>query len=212
MKNQQEPVENTKDRILQKAEKLFSDNGFNGVSIRDITRAADCNVAAVNYHFGNKENLYFDVFRRSILPKMAANRSRIEAYLAQSQEISLETVIRALVTTLFTHNIMEKKDDTFNRLILSERQSPVGVKDIIINEALVPFFESLMDVFKPHFPKGMDESQIKLNLLGILAMTLYFAHSRLSVSRFVNREYDEAFIHQIIEHTVFFALNGLKQA
>jgi AcrR family transcriptional regulator len=211
MKNQQEPVENTKGRILQVAEKLFSEKGFSSVSIRDITQSADCNVAAVNYHFGTKENLYHDVFRQRILPRMEKIRSRIIDHLGQSPDPGLETVIRALVTTLFTNNLMEKKDDTFNRLILSERQSPAGVMDIIINEALVPHYESLLVLFKPHFPENVDEGRIKLKILSILAMTLYFAHSRVSVSRFTGREYDESFIQEIINHTVSFALHGISR-
>jgi AcrR family transcriptional regulator len=211
MKNQQEPVEKTKDRILQVAEKLFSEKGFSSVSIRDITQAAGCNVAAVNYHFGTKENLYHDVFRQRILPRMEKIRSRILDHLNQSPDPDLETVIRALVTTLFTNNLMEKKDDTFNRLMLSERQSPVGVMNIIINEALVPYYESLMVLFKPHFPRGMDEDRIKLKILSILAIPLYFAHSRLSVSRFTGREYNDAFIQEIIDHTVSFALYGISR-
>jgi AcrR family transcriptional regulator len=53
-----------KDRILDAAEKLFARHGFYGVSIRDITRAAEVDVALVNYHFGSKRDLFAAVFQR----------------------------------------------------------------------------------------------------------------------------------------------------
>jgi len=48
----------TRERLLDAAEKLFCQKGFEGTSIRDITAEAGCNIAAVNYHFGGKEKLY----------------------------------------------------------------------------------------------------------------------------------------------------------
>ncbi len=46
----------TKDKILNAAEKLFAEQGFNGTSLREITSAAEVNLAAVNYHFGSKKS------------------------------------------------------------------------------------------------------------------------------------------------------------
>ena len=48
----------TKQRLLDAAEVLFAEKGFDGVSIRELAAAADVNVAAVNYHFQGKQNLY----------------------------------------------------------------------------------------------------------------------------------------------------------
>jgi len=53
-----------KDRILDAAERLFARHGFYGVSVRDITEAAEVDVALVNYHFGSKRELFAAVFQR----------------------------------------------------------------------------------------------------------------------------------------------------
>jgi hypothetical protein len=55
-------TKNTKEKILEEANKLFASNGFSGTSIREIATQADVNIAAVNYHFKSKENLYWEVF------------------------------------------------------------------------------------------------------------------------------------------------------
>lgn len=57
----------TKAKILTESHKLFADKGYNGVSVREIATKCDVNVAAINYHFQNKENLYVEVFKQSIM-------------------------------------------------------------------------------------------------------------------------------------------------
>src|SRR5436853_2184562 len=66
----------THSRILDVAEELFSERGFDRVSIRDITNKARVNLAAINYHFGSKEDLIAAVFDRRVLP---VNQARLAA-------------------------------------------------------------------------------------------------------------------------------------
>ena len=54
----------TKAAVLATAERLFALNGFRNVSVRDITAEAGVNLASVNYHFGSKDALVFEIFRR----------------------------------------------------------------------------------------------------------------------------------------------------
>jgi AcrR family transcriptional regulator len=64
----------TKTRILDQAERLFSDHGFDATSLRNITAAAKVNLAAVNYHFHSKEDLVKAVLARRTEP---VNRKRL---------------------------------------------------------------------------------------------------------------------------------------
>ncbi len=57
---------NVLNRLLDAAEKLFCEKGFDRTSVRDLTTEAKCNVAAVNYHFGGKQGLYTEMFRRQV--------------------------------------------------------------------------------------------------------------------------------------------------
>ncbi len=66
----------TKDRILKAARRLFSQHGVDGTSLRAITAAAHVNLAAINYHFGSKENLVTEVLMSFVYP-LDAERNRI---------------------------------------------------------------------------------------------------------------------------------------
>src|SRR6476661_9403349 len=54
----------TKAAVFAAAEQLFALHGFQNVSVRDITADAGVNLASVNYHFGSKDSLLFEIFRR----------------------------------------------------------------------------------------------------------------------------------------------------
>ncbi|WP_374469074.1 TetR/AcrR family transcriptional regulator [Phenylobacterium sp.] len=54
----------TKQAVFNAAERLFALHGFQNVSVRDITAEAGVNLASVNYHFGSKDALLFEIFRR----------------------------------------------------------------------------------------------------------------------------------------------------
>lgn len=55
----------TKERIISHAIKMFSESGYEGTSIRQLAKEAEVNIAAINYHFENKENLYYQVLVQS---------------------------------------------------------------------------------------------------------------------------------------------------
>jgi AcrR family transcriptional regulator len=85
----------TKDRILGAAEELFAQYGFSGTSLRQVTSRADVNIAAVNYHFGSKENLVNEVFRRRMDEMSAKRLTALKA--AVDAGAGLESILAAFV-------------------------------------------------------------------------------------------------------------------
>ncbi|MEQ1885245.1 MAG: TetR/AcrR family transcriptional regulator [Bryobacteraceae bacterium] len=87
----------TKTRILDAAEKLFGDKGFDATSLRDITAEAQVNLAAVNYHFQSKESLIDAVILRRMAP---LTKRRMEMLDAAGPNPTLEQVIEAFISPL----------------------------------------------------------------------------------------------------------------
>lgn len=86
----------TKDRILGAAEELFALQGFAGTSLREVTSRADVNIAAVNYHFGSKENLVNEVFRRR-MDEMSARRLHALQAATHERPGQLEPILAAFI-------------------------------------------------------------------------------------------------------------------
>jgi AcrR family transcriptional regulator len=96
------PQSESKRRLLDAAEQLFADKGFEVVSVRDITQQAKANVAAVNYHFGSREGLIALVVTRYITPVNQERLIRLEALERKwsGKAVPLEEVIDAFVRPL----------------------------------------------------------------------------------------------------------------
>ncbi|MDB6029609.1 MAG: transcriptional regulator, TetR family [Verrucomicrobiales bacterium] len=92
-------LNDTQSRILDVAEELFSEQGFDRISIRDITTKAGVNLAAINYHFGSKEDLIAAIFERRVVP---VNEARLAA-LASAEAAAgkkgpkLEAILEAFI-------------------------------------------------------------------------------------------------------------------
>ena len=101
------PHFSTKDRILYAAEELFAQQGFASTSLRQVTSRADVNIAAVNYHFGSKENLVNEVFRRRMddmsRERLAALQRAVEAHPGELEPILAAFVEPALAMAQDRH-------------------------------------------------------------------------------------------------------------
>src|SRR5580658_9513477 len=92
----------TKTRILDVAEKLFGENGFDATSLRDITTAAEVNLAAVNYHFQSKDSLIDAVIARRIEP---VNLRRMAMLDAAGPHPTIEQILEAFVVPVVDQDI-----------------------------------------------------------------------------------------------------------
>src|SRR3954468_11291615 len=93
------PPHETRTRILDAAEELFMQHGFEGTSMRLLTTRAAVNLAAVNYHFGSKDALIEAVFRRRLDPMNAARLGALEKLETEAagRALAPEAIIRAFV-------------------------------------------------------------------------------------------------------------------
>ncbi|WP_213738287.1 TetR/AcrR family transcriptional regulator [Bradyrhizobium sp. dw_411] len=92
------PSDQTRTSILDAAERLYADRGFADVTLRDIVAAAGVNLAAVNYHFGSKDELIAELF---VTRSLATNRARLNELKAAEAEgggrAEIDAILRALV-------------------------------------------------------------------------------------------------------------------
>ena len=88
------------ERLIEVAERLFAERGFGATSVRHITAEAGCNLAAVNYHFGGKDQLYEEVFRLRRLEATRAQRvaSIRETVAEAGGSPTLEALLRSFAT------------------------------------------------------------------------------------------------------------------
>ncbi len=136
----------TKEQILDAAEKLITERGIDAVSLREITAAAEVNLAAVHYHFGSKEGLVQKVFERRIRPVNEARLRMLgEAERAAGDgTLALEAVLRALIEPALRLYAEHERGPQFMRVcgrIYAERSSA-------LEETFDDLFRELVERFR----------------------------------------------------------------
>lgn len=122
------PDTGPKRKLLDAAERLVVEKGFDLVSVRDITGAVKANVAAVNYHFGSREGLMDLVAFRVMNP---LNEERVKALAATGKTVPIGEIVAAYVRPLFaTADLLEMDIGFFLKL--------AGRVSVLPDSSLIP--------------------------------------------------------------------------
>lgn len=200
----------TRERILDEAERLFADLGYAAVTVRQITQAAQTNVAAVNYHFGGKENLYLEVFRQRWLPRARRIRARLEPLEAR-EGCTAEEVVRAIAEALFLGFSDQEERMRHSMLIMREVTKPSAAFEVVAAEAVRPFLALVRRLLAKCLPT-VDDQRLSLYCLSIFFQVLHFNFARTMVAKAMNRDYDQDFLKLLVDHLTDFSVHGLVGA
>ena len=147
------PQSESKRRLLDAAEQLFADRGFEAVSVRDVTQAAKANVAAVNYHFGSRDGLIALVATRYITPINEERLLRLDALEKKwsGKAVPMEEVIDAFVRPLVS---FVQKSDLSERLFCKL----MGRLFSLQGEGLPPVIEDQIRNLSDRFTRALGKS------------------------------------------------------
>ncbi len=166
------PADNTRTRLLDAAAEVFAERGFDKATIREICRRAGSNVALVNYHFGDKLELYTEVFRRSL----QCGSKPVPALPPATTEpaVALRQIVDAMLERAF-----EKRDDTNlrYRLMLHEFARPSVAMARVVDVALRPVYERLCEIVGALLERPPRHRTTRLCVHGILGQVAHFSHS-----------------------------------
>ena len=199
----------TKERILDKAEALFALKGYDAVSVREITAAADCNLAGVNYHFGNKQNLYLEVFRSRWLPRAVRIQEYFRGSVASNGSPTASMVVQSLAQAIIEGPLSVEERKRHHLLISGELAKPTAAFEMIADQALRPLFENLLQDLRSALPDDIEEERLALNIFSVFAMVFYFNFARPLISNFIGCDNDADFKGRLVDHIVQFSINGL---
>ena len=179
----------TRDRILDTAERLFSEQGFHLTTLRQITQGADANLAAVNYYFGSKQALMRAIFRRRLDALNAARLERLDTIEGNTRRPELEAVLEAFVEPAleFTRG-GDAEGQRFMQLLLRA----FADRDTALQQAMRQEYAHVMRRFADAVSaalNGADAARLRHQLDFIVgALTLTMAESALKDTRIIAAE------------------------
>ncbi len=162
----------TRKRLLDTAEWLFAEKGFAATSVRDITAEAGCNLAAVNSHFGGKQNLYREVFRR----RLAALREQRLASLATAREeaASLEFVLTVFADVFLKPLVPQGRSRSVLDLLQREMLDPQLPPEVYRSEFTEPVSGALASAIMNAAP-GLDARSARVCALSVIGQLVQLA-------------------------------------
>jgi AcrR family transcriptional regulator len=207
----------TRMRLIEAAVECFVERGFDAVSLSEITKAADANIAAVNYHFGSKENLIRESFHLVAEPFNEARLQALEQYEAAigPKGLTPEGVVRAyLSSTIELTKQATNITRYYNRFafLLYAVRHP-SVSEILADETdrIAERFVDALSRALPGFPRKDIIWRYQL-LAGATAHILLDSERLHRVRRLSGDECDTDDPAELIEQTVRFAMGGICAA
>jgi len=198
----------TERRLLEAAAVVFADRGFEHATVREVCRRAGANVAAVNYHFQSKENLYLETIRAAMRLCHGAETAEFVEFAARPG-LSREERLLGLVRR-FAMNLLGEHPEWHTRLIFQEMSRPTHATDVIVEEFLSPRFRAMREAVAAFLPGASDET-LALHVMSLTGQVVYHRIAAPVALRLLERDaYDPAFVARVADHIAGFTLAALS--
>jgi len=202
------PPATTKERLLAAACGVFAEKGFRDTTVAEICETAEANIAAVNYHFGNKEALYDAVWHEAF--KLTSDAFPIDEQLPE--EPALVDYLYSFAHALLHRMFSETESGLFPKLLYREMATPTLALDRIAEEVLIPQSEFLGRALRTALGDAMDEKQLLCCMHSIIGQCAFYNFSRPLRERVLGiRTMDPEEVDRTARHIAIFSLGGLKE-
>jgi len=199
----------TRERLLDAAERLFAERGFKRASVREITAAAGCNLAAVNYHFGSKRALYRAVFSRRLGALREQRLAALRRVAGGSDAASTE-LLRAFAEAFLAPLDEEGGGQLGLRLIAQEMTDPQLPAGFFRNELVVPVNRALQQTVAAAAPE-LPERTVQLCVQSFLAQLLHIIHARQFAALKGTALPHPFTVAELVDHIVRFTTAGIER-
>ncbi len=196
--------------ILDAAEFVFADKGFNGASMREIATRAGVAQALIHYHFDNKEKLFEAMAARQANTINGARAELLSAILTASETPVLEDVVEALFRpTIETGKKLSKQGGGYSRILVSVANSS-DVRDTQLTERYYdPIAQKFIEAFSQIEPGLQHKDAVWAYMFSIgVGMTMMAQTGRSK--RLSDGACDDGNIEEMLSEIVIYVCGGIR--
>ncbi len=197
----------TRQRLLEISGEVFAEQGFRAATIRDICARAGANVAAVNYHFGDKEALYRDVLEHAHAIALRRYPPDLGTTGDSTAEERLAAFVRAFVLRLLDDGVPA----WLGKLMAREMIEPTSALDGIVEATLRPMFQRLVGIVGEIAGPGADPKEVRLCAQSVVGQCLFYRHAQECLRRLGrDAESGQGKGERVAEHVTKFSLAAIR--
>ena len=166
-------LDQTRTKLLEAAEAVFAERGFQAATVREISARSGANIAAINYYFRDKLGLYSEVLERSI----CANQGEVLRE-ALEQSKTPEEALRKVIHGMLQRMWGKERGTWHMRLMAHEMVRPTPALPQVINKALRPRYDNLRKIIGSILHLPSDDDATRLCAHSVIGQVLHYAHAR----------------------------------
>jgi AcrR family transcriptional regulator len=197
----------TRQALLDHATDVFAENGFDRAPVREITRRASVNQAAINYHFGGKEALYQEVLRLAVAALSDASLLDEETIGRVPRDEAVRLFIRQQVTPLLKHNDIGR----YLRIFNWETLAPTAVYRAFIASEKLALLDQAGKIVRRFLPATAAGGEIAIATIWLTQQVAPFIRYYDTLSKPpLSLKMDKGFIEQLAAGLSCMAVAGLN--
>lgn len=198
----------TRQSLLEAACEVFAEVGFRSATVREICQRAGANIAAVNYHFGDKERLYLEALRFA----QGCAAEKYPTDLGVSQDAAPEVKLRAFVRSFLLRIFDEGQIAWYGKIMAREMIEPTAALDALIEEKFRPQATQLTHIIRDILGSEATPETVRLSTFSVVSQCCFYHHCRPVVSRlFPQQKFSPSEIEKLADHITQFSISALKQ-
>ncbi len=200
----------TKRRLVLAAGELFAEHGLEGASIRAIAEKASANVAAINYHFGSKENLYLAVLEYVFVERRGRPfESFIPPEGRDAKPQAFANALAALIQERLCGCLLLTDNAWAFRLAMRSLTDGGPALATIVDRYFRPDRKAMMDLIRWSCPR-LSEAQAEMWTNTIMAEFVFYILARVPLLQLMGKsEYDPEYLERASRHIAQMACAGL---
>ncbi|MCC7375486.1 MAG: CerR family C-terminal domain-containing protein [Verrucomicrobiales bacterium] len=199
----------TREQLLATATEVFAECGFRNATIRDICQRAEANVAAVNYHFGGKEELYAEVLRRNFRGAL----QRFPAHGGVGPDAPPTQRLRGFIRSFVQRIFVTGPDSCHGRMLAREMIDPTPALDTLVATEIRSLAANLESIVRALLGPKAADWQVRVCLASVVSQIVFYQHCRPVISRlFPDLQFDSGDLDALVDHITTFSLAGIRAA
>jgi AcrR family transcriptional regulator len=199
-------MDGVREKILDAAGRVFAERGYKSATIRQICQAAEANVAAVNYYFGDKQQLYLETV------KQAHRRLSTQFPLPPwAQDASPESKLKGFIRAMLARMIGGKATPWEQQLMLREVLHPTSACRELVEEYFRPQLELLLSIISELLPSDTPAHRRRQAAFSIIGQCLFYRIAGDIVDMMAAVDDEHHFtIEQLADHITQFSLAAIS--
>lgn len=203
--------QNTKARILAAAGDIFGREGFKATTIRSIAKAADVNIAAVNYHFQGKEGLYAAVLENVFHTGFSKFPSKMGIEDDTPPELQLRFFIKGMFYRLLSQEGWGGASGQ-GRLIARELLDPTPAFETILDKYIKPHKDRLVSILIAIMGSDAAPRILLPCAISIIGQCIYYALAEPVIAKIAEENRPvEGNLERLAEFVWLFSLGGIER-